>query len=282
MTTEHLISTMRRTECLSLVSEMNCQCGAVVVNQGVPREKTERDELGTFSVLSVHTPQTGLSNSRNMLLKNAGADIEILGDDDVVYTEGYLDRIREAYRTFPDADIIAFQYGKLPYTEKPHNAVQKTGGLVGWKNLSRIRSIELTFRRDRILGMGLSFDPAFGLGARYRTGEESVFLADALRAGAKICYYPAIICVTPPTPEYKGKFSNGYDREYFFCKGACFHRMYGPLFFPISILFFLKKRSGIFRGVSFFRALSWMRQGRADYKEQEGKRNGTKAPGHRQ
>ena len=43
-----------------------------------------------------------------MLLENAEGDICIVGDDDLVYLEGYQEKIRRAYLEHPEADVIAF------------------------------------------------------------------------------------------------------------------------------------------------------------------------------
>ena len=261
MTTEHLISTMNRADFSFVKSEMRCECGAVVVNQNTS-PSAQRLTIDGIDVKAVSTEETGLSNSRNMLLENAAGDIEIIGDDDLTYADGYRGVIEQAYQEYPDADIIAFQYAKYPHEDIPHHPVLKKAGRIGLRTVSRVRSVELTFRRESILNAGLRFDPAFGLGAEYKTGEENIFVADALRAGLRVYYYPRIICMTPPTPEERMKFAKGFDEDFFICKGACFYRIYRQYYLPFAFGYLLSKRKTVLKETSFFSALKYMNNGR--------------------
>ena len=50
----------------------------------------------------------------------------------------------------------------------------------------RVRTPEIAFRLSRVEKVGVRFDADFGYGAEYRSGEEYVFLADALRKNLKV------------------------------------------------------------------------------------------------
>ena len=200
-----------------------------------------------------------------MLLDHADGDIEVIGDDDLTYASNYQKDIEKAYIEYPDADIIVFQYSKYPHEDIPHHSVMREKGRIRLNTVSRVRSIEITFRRKSIQRAGLRFDTAFGLGATYQTGEENIFVADAIRAGLKVRFYPAIICMTPSTPEERKKFVAGYDAVFFKCKGACFYRIYLKWYLPYTIGYLLSKRNTVLKGISFFRALKYMNSGRKEY-----------------
>lgn len=264
MALEHLVSTMNRSDFDFITEKMNCRCDVVTVNQNVS-ENREAFSSDGISILAVSTPEKGLSNSRNKLLDNARGDIEILGDDDLTYREGYQEIVTRAYESHPDADIIVFQYAKPPTVDRPHNPVMKEEGRVDWLHVSRVRSVEVTLKRKSIEQAGLRFDNDFGLGSEYQTGEENIFIADALRAGLKVYYFPAIICTTPPTPEERKKFAEGFTPSFFKCKGACFYRIYKNKYRFFAIAYLLNKRKTVLKNISFFSALKYMDSGRKEY-----------------
>lgn len=264
MRIEHLISTMGKRDFTFVENTMKCLCDAVVVNQKTQPNRQQFNMDGA-SVTVVSTDEIGLANSRNMLLDHAGGDIEIIGDDDLTYAAGYQKVVEQAYTEYPDADIIVFQYSKYPHEDIPHHSVMKESGRIRLRTVSRVRSIEITFRRESVQRAGLRFDRAFGLGAKYRTGEENIFVADAIRAGLKVLFYPAIICTTPPTPEERKKFAGGFDVDFFKCKGACFYRIYLKWYLPYMIGYLLSKRKTVLKGTSFLRAVKYMNSGRKEY-----------------
>ncbi len=264
MRIEHLISTMNREDFSFVQNDMKCACDAVVVNQNTKPDIRQIDD-GHMAIKAVSTDEIGLAKSRNMLLDHADGDIEILGDDDLAYAESYQSIISKAYQEYPDADIIVFQYSKYPHEDIPHHSVLKEKGKIGLKTVSRVRSVEITFRRDSVKRAGLCFDTAFGLGAVYQTGEENIFIADALRAGLKVYFYSAIICMTHPTPEDRKKFADGYDEAFFKCKGACFYRIYLKWYLPYAVGYLLSKRKTVLKEISFFSALKYMNSGKKEY-----------------
>jgi hypothetical protein len=77
-----------------------------------------------------------------------------------------------------------------------------------------------------VLRAGISFDLTFGLGAKYPTGEEIIFLIDAYRAGLDIRFMPVPIVIHPK--ESSG--SNLYKNDPLIkAKGAMFARIFGHL-----------------------------------------------------
>ena len=257
----HLISTMNRDDC-GFWHKMNLKKDAIIVNQNV-QGKQETIQDNDKNIIFLSTPETGLSNSRNMLLEQVESGIGILGDDDLVYLEGYEKIIEEAHCKYPNADIIVFRFTEdLNRSTRQQFQEERTLGIM---QISKVASVEVTFKIEKIKEKGLKFDSLLGLGAEFGSGEENAFLADALRSGLVIQYIPKTICYTEPVSQERAKWKNGFDKEYFVKKGACFYRIYKVLFFPLSVGFIVTKKLGVFRNVPTLRAIKWMCEGKKKY-----------------
>ena len=202
----------------------------------------------------------GLSKSRNRALSLAEGDICLIADDDTSLLPGYTERILAEFRAAPDADIITFQ------VRTPEGGFFKNnyGEQADWHNLRsimRVCSIEIAFRRERVLATGIRFDERFGLGAEFPTGEEAIFLADAIRAGLKVRYVPVPIVI-------HGSESSGaaFARNpgLIKAKGAMFMRIFGMWSIPISLLFALLKYKRSELG--FVRFVARMLEGKREFK----------------
>ena len=261
MKVQHIISTMNRVD-FAFLQNMALQTDVLVVNQNQPARKEELQLPQGVHVRVISTPEKGLSRSRNCLLENAEGDICIIGDDDVEYVEGYLDIIRAAYASHPDADIIVFRFThkkgeetRLRYTKDLRMRMQ---------HISRAASVEVTFKREAVLKAGLRFNTYIGLGARFPSGEENAFLADALRAGLKIYHVPVTICVA----EEESKISQERPVSvYLTDMGAshhCIYKAWSPLY---SLGFVLLRRKKFFPEVSAMKAFGYMLKGKRLYKQ---------------
>jgi glycosyltransferase involved in cell wall biosynthesis len=151
-------------------------------------EFLERRDVAVHRIAS-----TGLSKNRNNALKMADADIVVLADDDIRLHPAYPHHVRAAFKKFPDADVICFQIrtpeGSPPYKNYP----ELPGYLTKFSQLKAVSSIEIAFRRKKILENKLTFDERFGLGTQADSGEEFLFLANCLRKGLKILFFPSYI-----------------------------------------------------------------------------------------
>ena len=260
MKIEHIISTMYRTE-YSFLNKMNIQTDGIVVNQ---TDKVENEEcildngciIKTFSVM-----ERGLSRSRNRLLKEATGEICVVGDDDVEYLSGYLETIRNAYEKYPDADIIVFQFTHDKNRET-RVRYKKNKRYHLW-NISKVASVEITFRRKSIVEAGINFNNAIGLGTQFPSGEENAFLADALRAGLKIYHIPTTICYAV---ESYMKRDNLEIKNFLITKGAAYYCIYKRLFWLYALAFVILKKKKIFSEVSIWQAVQYMNKGKQEYR----------------
>lgn len=131
----------------------------------------------------------GLSMNRNIAISKAASPLCLIADDDMGYTPARLRGVIEAFACRPDADILAFRYeGDDKYY--PEEEFDLKFPLKGWY----VSSVEIAFRRKSVIKSGVIFDCNLGLGApRYGSGEEELWLYDALQAGLKGCFVPLLI-----------------------------------------------------------------------------------------
>ncbi len=265
MEIEHIVSTMNRDE-FSFLENLKMQTPCVVVNQ--KREDAELSyPLKGGNARIFCSSETGLSRSRNKLLQNAVGDICIVGDDDVEYLPEYLKYVEEAYARLPKADIIVFRFTheKGKETRAKYSKIKR---LRLW-NISKVASVEITFKRESVIKAGIAFNNKIGLGAKFPSGEENAFLADALRAGLKIYHYPKTICFAVEAHFLQNE---GEVQDYLVTKGAAFHCIYKGWFWLFSLAFIARKKRLLFRNVSIRQAYKWMKEGRKQYIESEEKK----------
>jgi len=192
--------------------------------------------------------ETGLSRSRNRALSHAGADIAVIADDDVRHPPAAPARVAAAFAANPQADIITFQAqtpGGAPFKKYPTRARRHTV-----RSVMRVSSWEIALRPAAIRAAGLRFDERFGLGAEFPTGEENIFLVDALRRGLHVRYQPQVIAVHPAASSGADLSTAAAVRA----KGAAFRRMFGAAFLPLALAFAVKKyRASAFGCRQFYR-----------------------------
>jgi len=242
------------------IDSLNICSDTVVINQC---DKACDKELShhciddaTRTVIYVETKERGLSKSRNMAISKATGDICILCDNDVEYVEGYEKLIEKAYEDHPDADIIVF-YIKRPERLKPN---YDTSRKMDYFSVLKIFSPEISFRRSSI--KDISFNELFGAGAKYKMGEENIFLYDCLRAKLKIYYEPVMIA---KLRDVESTWFSGYDRDFFIARGANYAAM-SRWFSHVLIWQFAIRKTGLYKDkVNFFEAVKIMYQGRRQY-----------------
>jgi len=194
--------------------------------------------------------ERGLSKSRNRALQHAAAGIALIADDDVRHPPAAPARVAAAFAAHPRADIITFQAqtpAGAPFKKYQTRARRHTA-----RSIMRVSSWEIALRVESIRAAGLRFDERFGLGAEFPTGEENIFLIDALRRGLRLRYQPQVIAIHPAA-------SSGADLSTaaaIEAKGAAHRRMFGAAFLPVALAFAVKKyRLSPFSCAQFYRRM---------------------------
>lgn len=260
---EVLISAMHQKD-FSIFEKTNISTDALLINQcDCDAYKEKQTDTGIWRIFS--TKERGLSRSRNMALQNARNSIILICDDDENLYDGYENKILDAYKKYPQADILCFQMiiGDKTYSEKPCR--------IGYLKSLRISSCQLTMRVASIVRAGIKFDVNFGSGTPLGSGEENIFMYECLKAGLKIYYVP--VCLGEIIRVGSGWFK-GFNEEYFFNRGKIIRRMMNPVMGFFYCMYFVFTKQKLYRDtISLSGALSKIMEGFTD-KNRRGKNPG--------
>lgn len=193
--------------------EMNINCDVVFANQTINYGYEETYINGNY-VQMISSNHRGVGKNRNTALLNATAKICLFADDDVKYSDDYVLTVTKAFAEIPDADIIIFNF-TTESNRKPKNK-NKIKRCRFWNVLS-YGTYRIGFRLDKVYKSNVWFTHLFGGGAKYSSGEDTMWLIDSLKKGLKIYTYPQII---GSVKQEESTWFKGYDEEYFFSKGA--------------------------------------------------------------
>lgn len=214
--------------------------------------------------------EKGVSKSRNRALQKATAEICLLADDDLVFLESAQRMVLAAFQQNPTADIITFQAQTLSGAPWKHYAIKQQRHTR--RSIMRVASWEIAFRRRSIQSAGLQFDERFGLGAAFPTGEENIFLLDALRKNLTILHVPVAIVMHPECSS-GGDF---FNHQLVAAKGAMLYRMFGARAYFIA-LWFARRKYGQ-SAMGYRRFYRTMRRGMSEYKNHAWLRTPTLTP----
>ena len=253
-----MVSTMNRMDSLWL-EKLNIASAAVVINQcGRKDKRLIHKEYA--DVLWVDSNEIGLSKSRNMALDNASGDYLVVADDDLEYVDGYNNTICDAFKKNPNADVIVFQVEGIEHEFKKYGRKAKRLFYLGSLHVS---SVEIVIRKDSIKKYNIRFAEEFGAGAKYKMGEENIFLFDCLKAGMKIYYEPKVIAKLHMN---ESTWFSGFNKKYFLDRGAISRKLYGNIIGLFMIMVFAIKNHKKYKStMNIIRALKYMVEGYIEF-----------------
>lgn len=205
--------------------------------------------------------EKGLSKSRNLALENALGKILLIADDDVVYQEGFVTKIINAYNKFQEATVINF------CALKSNGNLIKKYPLNSKENLNlfdilNTSSIEMTLNKVILDTVKIRFDENFGLGGIFEMGEEAVFLFDLKKKNKQLVFEPEVIVKHEELTSSNKKSII----ERYYIQGALFTRIFknNYIFWIIVKLFFDLKQHKL-RFNSLLKVLKSAKQGRRQF-----------------
>ena len=175
------MSTMNKQNIEELKLKEKNISNCIIINQiKEPMEKLEKNDAILYSY-----NEKGLAKSRNRLLEKVETDVDvgIITDDDVIFVKNYRNIVQKAYEEMKDADIIIFK--SLDEDGKDRRKYPLQNKKLTKKEILQVCSIEITFKISKIKDK-VWFDEKFGLGSKYKSGEENIFLQDCYNKGVKI------------------------------------------------------------------------------------------------
>lgn len=195
----------------SILEKMNIQCDAIIANQC---DKNEIENISYFGhrILFMTFNERGVGLNRNNAIMRATADICILADEDMRFSDGYVEVVKKAFSEYPSADVIIFNFiGNDRYKS---NSVIK----VNYMNYMKYGAARIAFRRKKISYAGIYFNQNFGGGTEHSCGEDTIFLHDCLQAGLKIIHIPYAIAELDSDSE--STWFRGYNEKFFYDRGV--------------------------------------------------------------
>jgi hypothetical protein len=203
--------------------------------------------------------EKGLSKSRNNALEKASKDICLFADDDVKYVHDYKKIIKEAYRKNPNADIIIFY---VESKNKNRRSKKIKNGRMNWLQSMKVKSSEISFKRENIVKSKIRFDENFGSGTKISNGEETIFIADCIKNGLNVVSYNKKIA---ETENKDSTWFKGYDKKYFLDRGAIFARMSPKLYKLLILQFAIRKHKLYSKKFKIIEVYNIMKAGAKEY-----------------
>ena len=156
-------------------------------------EEFKREDIKFAPVQTI-----GLCKNRNNALLYADGDIALIADDDVKYTNEYIDTIIDTFANNPQTDVALFKI-KTRDEDPPMKRYPISKGRYKVVKGYYPSSVEMAFRLSQVKDK-VSFDERFGLGSEYlNSGEEEVFIKDCINSSLQVDFFPHYIVEHPYT-----------------------------------------------------------------------------------
>lgn len=257
-----LIATMNRTnfdflDAMFVFSDFS-NFDLLIINQ-TSQDKQLISNLENVKV--VNSFNTGLSKSRNLAIELATKSLLIFTDDDVVFQSGFESHILKAFNSDDKHDGFRFEFlnGKGNFAKKyPKHFEEKLSQF----EILNTSSVELVFKRNSINRVNLKFDENFGLGTNFAMGEEAIFVAEAVKKGLNIGFFPEVLVAHAHTSSSQ---RTAVSMQYFI-HSAVFYKIYGKMYLfwiALKLFFDLKHRKVRFREI--FKMLNQSLKGKQAY-----------------
>ena len=222
MKVEVLLSCMHEKD-FSLIKQSNLQeVNVLMVNQCDAGKEEMIVNGEKHRMLRTHT--RGLSVSRNLAIAKSEADICVFADNDEVFVDNLVMKVKQAYEQIVDADIIIFRIFNF------HRRLGKVTKRLKKLDLLHVCSLQITFRVSSIKN-NICFDKNLGAGTGNGALEENKFLLDCYKAGLKIYYVPVDIATLR---DGESTWFRGFDEEFFFNRGKTTRYIFGA---PFALLY---------------------------------------------
>lgn len=231
MKVEVLVSTVN-ANVQELVKKMKIDSDAIIINQ-CDKYAYEELKLKDYTIKVFHCNERGVGLSRNTALERATADIVLFADDDEILVDNYEKLIIEEFNKNKKITMLVFNInsinGKKTYMHKNNLRLHKFNSL-------KYGTVRLAVKLNEIRKNNICFSLLFGGGAKYGSGEDSIFIYDCLKNKLKI--YTSDKIIANVNFETSSWFA-GYNEKYYFDKGAlfyCLHKKNAILFMFIYII----------------------------------------------
>lgn len=214
----------RREELIRLFNSLEKQTyknfEVIIVSQDNHKVIEECIIKYNFKYTHIKSNTKGLSIARNIGLKHVNGDIITLSDDDCWYKEDSLQFVKEFFEK-NNSDIACFQYYDIDKKKYPREYPKQAIYDFNKMRVLKQASIDIYINISKVKDYNIGFDERFGVGAKYNSGEENIYLMDLKRLGYKFDYYPRVLAY------HEVKEVDYLDDKSFVDKAALFKRLFG-------------------------------------------------------
>ena len=244
----------------SLLSKMNIQSDAIIVNQCNRNETTEFN-YNHHHILWISLKERGVGLSRNTALLRSSADIVLFADEDVVYSDEYEQTIIQAFESHPKISLIAFNLSSLN-EKRPEYLVKKDHKLT-LLNCLKYGACRIAVKRESVFYRTITFSLLFGGGSLYSAGEDNLFVVQCLRHGLKGMASREFIGLVE---QKSSTWFKGYTEKYYYDRGILMYLMYGDFAYILltilnhrnrsnELLSLYERQKASMKGIQFARVL---------------------------
>lgn len=233
------------------LNKMNISTKCTVINQC---KKNCFEKYKNFNIYSYN--ELGAANSRNRGLEHITEDIILICDDDVVYEKDYEEKVIKEFSNHPDADMIIFNFIN-PFRSKRINKKSKR---LHFYNSLNYAAYNIAFKKNS--RGNITMNTLFGPGATYKSGgDDTLFIVDFLKNRLKIYSSDKVI---GRITSNDSTWFKGYNKEFFFNKGALFTAI-SKRYRKFLMIQFLIRHKNVLTDYKFADAYKIMKQGSLDY-----------------
>lgn len=250
---EILCTTMNQSN-FKRIESMNVRSNIVFANQCDTNSYKELVFDGKHIAKMVSTNTKGVGANRNISLLYATRDICLLSDDDMLYVDNVEEVVLEDFLKHPDADVIVFNIGTNS-AERPEKINKRFHRLLPFEK-SPYGAVRIAFRLKSIRKVNACFSVLFGGGSKYQSGEDTLFLSFLRKKRLKVFVSEKFIGTTDAS---SSSWFEGYNRKYYFSKGA-YLKAAGKKFFFVWVLYYAL-RNKRFSSLRFSEKVRWMKNG---------------------
>jgi len=249
-----LLSVMHQKN-FNIVKKANIQTDAIIINQANSFKKEIFSHNGSH-IQIITLDERGVGLSRNNALMRSTADIAVFGDEDIEYVDGYKDMILAAFDNSPQADMILFNVPSRNLNRPTYTI--RSPGRVRRYNCLKYGAVKMAIRVESFKRENIYFSLLFGGGAKYSSGEDSLFIYNAIKSGLKVFACPKIIGYVS---QEDSTWFKGYTNEFFIHKGVFFGVLSPPLAYLLGLQYVIRKFNSFHSEKSRLEALRLINKG---------------------
>lgn len=229
---EVLVTTMHQSD-LEKYTQMNLQTDAVIANQ-CDTDDYICEVIGGNRVQMISTTSRGVSRNRNIAMAHASQNTEfvVFSDDDLVFDDGYEEKILSEFAKHPEADAIKFNLHDLSSTRKIAMKRIEHFEKATRRNMSSSGVWGVVIKRDILKKDNLHFHENFGPGTDNYCGEDTIFLMELLDKNVKFYRSPVEIAGIDQT---ESSWFTGHDDRFFTTAGMVLGTIYPRLSYLLII-----------------------------------------------